>query len=53
MKSQTFRSSKHAYMWHYCSELFEPELAERVFKAETPADRGQTYCSRDAQEGSQ
>ena len=38
MKSQTFRSSEHAYMWHYCSELFEPELAERVFKAETPAE---------------
>ena len=38
MKSQTFRSSKHAYMWHYCSELLEPELAERVFKAETPAE---------------
>ena len=34
---QAFNSAEHCYQWLKCTELMEPELAERVFKAPSAA----------------
>lgn len=36
MDGLTFPSSEHAYLWSFCLEMNEPELAERVFNAPSP-----------------
>ena len=35
---QVFKSAEHCYLWHKCTDLMEPELAERVFSASTPEE---------------
>ena len=32
----SFASSEHAYQWYACTELVQPDLAEKVFHAKTP-----------------
>ena len=38
LDDQEFKSAEHAYLWYYCTEVNEPEIAEQVFRAETAAE---------------
>ena len=38
LDGQVFKSAEHCYLWHKCTDLMEPELAERVFSASTPEE---------------